>query len=90
MDYPTFLPGWETVERIGKGGFSIVYKIKQADEILGDVYSALKVIEIPHDEDEYRHYELEGYDDASIKTIFKAQVNNIVAESEIISATTKL
>ena len=83
MGYPEFIKGWETVELLGSGGFGKVYKIRRIDNDLGEVYSALKVIDIPKDESDYRSYLEEGYDEQSISTIFKSQVNNIISETEM-------
>ncbi len=77
---------WEIVgEPIGTGGFSKVYKIRKDDGVGGEYFSALKVITIPASKDEYRLYVEDGYDDASIATIFKEQVTNIVSEFKMLS-----
>ncbi len=86
MEYPKFLPGWETVELIGKGGFSRVYKIRKTDCGVNDLYSALKVINIPSSSDEYDQYVEEGLDEKSITTIFREQVKSIVSEFELMSS----
>ena len=75
-------PGWDTIEVIGSGGFGKVYKIKKADDS-GDFYSALKVVSIPKDKDEYRNYQADGFDDKSITEIFKGQVDDIVKEFKL-------
>ena len=79
MEQKQIWPGWETVELLGTGGFSEVYKIKKVDES-GDFFSALKVISIPKTKDEYRVYKADGYDVDSITQIFKSQVDDLVKE----------
>ena len=77
-------PGWNTVEEIGSGGFGKVYKIEKVD-VSGSFASALKVISIPASSDEYRSYEDDGYDDESITTIFRNQLDDIVSEFSLMS-----
>ncbi len=77
--------GWETVEPIGTGGFSKVYKIRKKDDDTGDYFSALKVISIPHSPEEYESYIEDGYDEASINEIFASQVKRIVDEFRLMA-----
>lgn len=80
---PTF-PGWETVEVLGSGAFSKVYKIKKNDNS-GDFFSAMKVISVPGNRDEYNSYKREGYTDENITTILKEKTDNIVNEFKLMS-----
>lgn len=78
--------GWETVEPIGTGGFSKVYKIRKADSAdTGEYYAALKIISIPQTPDEYETYALEGFDDNTITGIFTSQVKKIVEEFRLMA-----
>ncbi|MBQ7354438.1 MAG: leucine-rich repeat protein [Clostridia bacterium] len=77
-------PGWETVEAIGAGGFSKVYKIRKVDAS-GEYYSALKTITIPQSGSEYDAYVMDGYDDASITEIFTSQVKRLVEEFRLMA-----
>lgn len=62
-------PGWEVVRRIGSGSFGTVYEIQR--DIYGDIEKgALKVITIPHNEDEVDYLRCSGLDDASITRTF--------------------
>ncbi|MBQ7354437.1 MAG: serine/threonine protein kinase [Clostridia bacterium] len=79
-------PGWETVEAIGTGGFSKVYKIRKKDSGDGREYSsALKIITIPQSPDEFDTYLDEGYDETTISGIFEGQVQRIVEEFHLMS-----
>lgn len=70
MELPSFLPDWETVEQIGSGGFSKVYKLKRNDEIFGEIYSALKVIHLPKSYEEVLECFEDEYDNTSIKQCY--------------------
>ncbi len=87
MGYPNFLPGWETVDLLGAGGFSKVYKIKKIDdESTKGFYSALKVITVPATQDEYDQYVDDGCDEQSISAILREQVSSIVSEFELMAS----
>ncbi len=86
MEYPMFLPGWETVGLLGSGGFSKVYKIRKIDGGNREFYSALKVISVPSSPEEYQQYLKEGVDQEGITSIFKEQVNSIVSEFELMAS----
>ena len=59
-------PKWHTVELIGRGAFGEVYKAKR--EELGETfYSAVKVIQIPRDEQEVKEMMGEGHTSQSIR-----------------------
>ena len=59
-------PKWHTVELIGRGAFGEVYKAKR--EELGETfYSAVKVIQIPRDEQEVKEMMEEGHTSQSIR-----------------------
>lgn len=79
-------PGWDTIEKIGAGGFSTVYKIKSLSQ--SNKYSALKVMSIPKSQDEYHAYQADGYSDEVIEQIFREQVDNLVKEFRIMSGFT--
>lgn len=81
-----FLPGWETVELIGSGGFSKVYKIKKKDSAEGGEYfAALKVVEICHSEDERDAYISEGYDAQTISGFLQTKKDKLVAEFNLMA-----
>lgn len=86
MEKNQIWPGWEIVRTIGKGSFGMVYEIRKVDNSnTGEYRSALKAISIPSSEDEYAAYKDDGYDDASITTIFKSQMDDIVKEFALMS-----
>lgn len=84
MEEKVVFPGWETMEKIGAGGFSKVYRIRRSSGD-GYEYSALKVIRVPSSPEEYNEYRSEGYTDADITKIFRDQVQKIVQECELMS-----
>lgn len=72
-------PGWETGSRIGRGAFSTVYEIHREQYGFTE-RSALKVITIPHNEEEIDLLRVEGLDDESITTKFKEKIDDIAKE----------
>jgi len=75
-------PGWEIARKIGKGSFGTVYEIQR--DVYGDIEkAALKVIVIPHSEDEVDYLRCTGLDDASITQTFHQQVGDIAKEYKL-------
>lgn len=72
-------PGWEVVRPLGSGGFGRVYEIRKGDET-GEYRAALKVLQIPGSPSEYEVYEDDGYDEESITSIFKSQMEDVARE----------
>lgn len=80
------IPGWEIVRLIGGGGFGKVYEAKKPDSgVGGDYRSAIKVIPIPHSDEDVEAYRENGYDEESITTIFRNQVEDFSAEFALMS-----
>ena len=78
------LPGWETVELIGRGSFGAVYEIRKT--VLGGTERcALKHISIPRDESEILELRLEGQDGESITRTFTRQAESIVSEYRLMA-----
>ena len=77
-------PGWETVRLIGRGSFGSVYEIKR--DVLGvPERCALKVISIPHDDNEIDNLRSEGYDNESITETFKSYLDSFLHEYALMS-----
>lgn len=77
-------PGWEVVRRIGSGSFGTVYEIQR--DIYGDVEkAALKVITIPHSEEEVEYMRVSGLDDRSISGALQRQVGDIAKEYKLMA-----
>jgi len=77
--YPVIWPGYETVSRLGKGGYGTVWKVRKTDAS-GEYYSAVKKISIPSGEEEYAALEGSGYSEDDITSIFKSRLDKIEAE----------
>ena len=72
-------PGWETIRRIGKGGFGAVYEIQR--DVLGETEkAALKVITIPRDDSELDEFYSNYYNHDSIADTFRSHLKSILAE----------
>lgn len=87
VNLEAYMPGWKIVRQIGAGSFGKVYEI-QKEETTGrsrEYKSALKVISIPSDPEQFRYYRDDGLDERSITTIFKGQVDKILSECELLS-----
>lgn len=84
MDQNLHWPGWEIVRRIGSGSFGTVYEIQR--EVYGDTEkAALKVITIPHNEDEIDFLRSAGLDNASITQTFQQQAKDIAKEYKLMA-----
>lgn len=72
-------PKWQVEEILGEGGFGKVYKAKR--ESFGDEqYSAIKVIQIPNNQQEVQEMEESGFTEHNIRDYFSKTVNDLVAE----------
>lgn len=75
---------WKVDEFIGEGSFGKVYRIVRED--FGHTYeAALKVIEIPQNQSEYKTIKSEGLSDESAQEYFKSVVEDIVNEFALMS-----
>ena len=72
-------PNWQIESLIGEGGFGKVYKARK--EVLGEVaYSAIKVIDIPHDMSEVREMASSGLTQTSIVDYYRQDVKRYLDE----------
>lgn len=75
---------WKVDEFIGEGSFGKVYRIVRED--FGHTYeAALKVIEIPQNQSEYKTIKSEGLSDESVQEYFKSVIEDIVNEFALMS-----
>lgn len=73
-------PEWQIEDELGEGAFGKVYKIKRED-MGGTFYSALKVIQIPKDQNEVSEIVTEGITDhISANHYFQSLAEEIVKE----------
>ena len=75
-------PGYETIERIGKGSYGAVYKVMKKDAS-GEYFSAVKKISIPSSEEEVDVLQDDGYDHESITALFAERMSRIVEEFKL-------
>ena len=76
-------PKWHTVELIGRGAFGEVYKAKR--EELGETfYSAVKVIQIPRDEQEVKEMMEEGHTSQSIRYYYESIARGLMNEIRVL------
>lgn len=75
-------PRWHTVELIGRGAFGEVYKAKR--EELGETfYSAVKVIQIPREEQEIQELLNEGHTSQSIQDYYESLARDLMNEIKV-------
>ena len=75
---------WKIDQFIGEGSFGKVYKITRED--FGHTYNAaLKVLEVPQNQSEYKNVRSEGLSEESAKEYFKSVVEDIVSEFALMS-----
>ena len=79
-----FWPGWETVRQIGSGSFGSVYEIRR--DVFGDVeQAALKVITIPHSQNDIDEWISEGYEKEDIANRLHSYLQDIVKEYSLMA-----
>ena len=74
---------WKIEERIGKGGFGMVYKIRHRDEFNVEEYAAMKIIRFPQDDHENAVLLSEGYDKDSIVAYNRERLDKVINEYAI-------
>lgn len=82
---PDLYPGWKTVEEIGSGTVSTVYRICQTYDGRTS-HAALKVFTIPMNNGEIKALRSEGYDDRSIAQYCRDSLERIEKEYTILKA----
>lgn len=82
----TVLNGWRIVETIGSGSFGKVYEAEKISSVgmSSGNRSAIKVISIPPEDEEYDYYLDNGYDEASVTAMFKKQLSKVDSEFKIL------
>lgn len=80
-----YLSGWRIDGPIGRGGYGEVYRIKK-EELGYTYYAALKVIEIPSDDNESRNLNFMGMSEDSLKTYYEDTAKEIANEIRIMES----
>ena len=76
---PPVWPGWNTVQKIGRGSCGTVYRIER--DMLGETESAaLKFISIPRDPSEIDELRFSGENTESITRSFQSQMESLINE----------
>lgn len=72
-------PEWEIIEKIGEGSFGKVYKAQSIQNGV-PVFSAIKMISIPSNENELESVRAENRDDSSVREYFHGIVRDCIQE----------
>ncbi len=80
-----FFPEWSIVEKLGEGSFGSVYKCRKTEHGV-DVYSAIKVIKIPFEEDETIAAEAAETDTQTVREYLKEIVDSCMDEIRMMSS----
>ena len=78
-DINRIFPGWRVVREIGTGGFGKVYEIER-DRFGKIEKAAVKVMNIPNDRSVISEMREDGYDDESIKSRLKSDMDTFAME----------
>ena len=79
-----FWGSWHIVKKIGEGSYGQIFEIER--EEFGNKYSsALKIITIPHSEEEWENIRSEGMDENATREYFLGMVREIVDETVLMS-----
>ena len=78
-DITRVFPGWRIVREIGAGGFGKVYEIER-DRFGKIEKAAVKVMNIPNDRSVISELREDGYDDESIKSRLKSDMDTFAME----------
>ena len=73
-------PDWELIEPLGSGSFAIVFRASRKEKIPGDKDSAIKIIRIPHDPQDWERMQSEGNTEEQTKEFFQEIVNDSLKE----------
>ena len=82
LDLNNIWPEWEIKDLIGEGASGKVYKAQRTDG--KEIYSAIKIVEIPQNESEIKEARLEDMSDESIKKYFKSFVDEFINEIDLL------
>lgn len=71
---------WEVIEKIGEGSFGKVYRIRKTDKLGNAFEAAMKYMTIPQSPSDLQGYYVDGYDEATVTSIFKKHAADISRE----------
>lgn len=72
-------PDWQTGEEIGKGSYGSVYRIQRNTHDIAEE-AALKVISIPHNQEEIQELTSQGYDKQTLTAHYKNKLDELMKE----------
>ncbi|MCD7883306.1 MAG: serine/threonine protein kinase [Lachnospiraceae bacterium] len=85
MELPANWSDWEIIKKIGKGSYGTVYKVKRI--LMGkELFCAVKVIDIPHDEDELESIRQDYGKEASVHAYLQSVVSDYIKEIELMAS----
>ncbi|MCD7883375.1 MAG: protein kinase [Lachnospiraceae bacterium] len=75
---------WEIVEKVGRGSYGTVYKVRRP--LMGkELYCAVKIIDIPRDEDELESIRQDYGDEGSVHSVLQSYVTDYIKEIELMA-----
>ena len=75
---------WKIIKEIGRGSFGAVYEIQREEH--GDIEKgALKIIKVPHNDEEITAMQYSGWDNASITQNFQKQAEDVYKEYKLMT-----
>ena len=82
--YEPLWGSWHVESLLGEGSYGKVYKLRR-EEFSKTYFSAVKLLSIPHNESEIRHYKSEGMSEATLRSHYHTLVSDLVREIEMMS-----
>lgn len=83
--FPQTWRNWEIIDKIGEGSFGTVYKAMRQD-LTGIKYAAIKIIRIPHDDNEIEKLYAEGLNPGQTYAVYQGIIDDYTAEIKLMDA----
>jgi serine/threonine protein kinase len=81
-DYEPLWGEWFIDDKLGEGSSGSVYRIRRKHQG-NSFFAAVKIISIPHNEQEINHLRADGLDDEQIKNYYQDLLNQMVEEIDL-------